>query len=798
MSKFILTSIIFLAHFGLSAQKLAETDFTQNGEVVLGSLKSEIADKEIFSKFVSLDHKHHHDSVFYYVMRPEMEKFNALEIPFTFQRHPNEGFAPEMVDVDQWNLLKSTDCGVNLTAYPTYGLYEQMMTDFANDFPDICRLVELGTLSSGRKILAVKISDNPDSIEAEPRFLYTSTMHGDETAGYILTLRLIREILCGYETDAGIQNLVNNVEIWINPLANPNGTYHGGNNTVSNARRGNSANIDLNRNFPDPLYGPNPFGVPHQQETVIFMDFAEDVRMDLSSNMHGGIELINYPWDTYPQDHADSDWWIHICREYADTAQANAASGYFDALNDGITNGYAWYPVAGGRQDFVTYFKRGRETTLELTNTKLMPVSQFESRWQYNRNSFYNYMEQSLYGLRGLVTDALTGNSVVAEVHIAAHDIDNSSIFSRLPHGNYHRYLKGDSYQISFSAPGYISQTHTVEITDNQTTFLDVQLVPEGSCAVVGGMLTTISPLTGICIGDGNPKLVEVSVGGNVGLSRFGLVQLNNDVVATNTTGIFNMENYPGGSYRIAHMSYDQTVNLVGITNANQLSGCYNLSNFIQINTSEVDGGSISALDDTFICGGIGNVAQIEFQQTGAYGPNQKWVVLYNDLSDWIIAQDSPLIVFDQFEPGNYKVVHASFGNGVNFQNIDPQNPVGCINASNPITVTVSNCGGIGGDEISPSGIITNDSYQSLEMELYPNPANEMVRVNVSKQVTGFFMLSIYDLQGRLMDHVMEKQVTETEAISFTYQTDKILPGVYLIGATQGRETTFRKILIYH
>ncbi len=797
MKKFALFTFIFLTHSGLFAQKLSETHFRQNGEVVLGSLKSDIHDKEYFSKLVSLDHKHHHDSVFYYVMSPEMEAFNSLEIPYALLDHPNEGFVPVMIDVDEWNIQKSTDCGINLTAYPTYGLYEQMMTDFANDFPEICRLVELGTLSSGRKILAVKITANPDSVEAEPRFLYTSTMHGDETAGYILSLRLIREILCGYETDARIQHLVNNVEIWINPLANPNGTYHGGNHTVANARRGNSSNIDLNRNFPDPQYGPNPFGVPHQQETVIFMDFAENFRMDLSSNMHGGIELINYPWDTYPQHHADHDWWVHICREYADTAQANSASGYFDARDNGITNGYAWYPVAGGRQDFVTYFKRGRESTLELTNIKLMPVSQFESRWQYNRNSLYNYMEQALYGLHGLVSDALTGNSVVAEAHISGHDIDNSSVFSRLPKGDYHRYLKGDTYQVTFTSSGYISQTHTVIITDNESTMLNVQLVPENFCDVVGGVLTAISPLNSICVGDGSPKLIEVAVSGNIGLSRFGLVKLNNDVVATNTTGIFNMENFPGGTYRIAHMSYDQSVNLVGITNANQLNGCYHLSNLLQVNTSEVDGGTISTSDDTSVCNGNGTPSQIEFQQTGAFGPNQKWVVLYNDLSAWIIAQNSPIIDFDQFEPGFYKVVHASFGNGVNLQNIDPQNPLGCINASNPIVVNVLNCGGKNDQWTAPTNFLSIAEDKSIGMEIYPNPANELVQIRIVNQASGLFMLSVFDLQGRLMENIFKREVEENENISVPFQTGLLSPGVYIVGVSQNQVNVYRKIVVY-
>jgi murein tripeptide amidase MpaA len=46
---------------------------------------------------------------------------------------------------------------------------------------------------------------------------------------------------------------VNSAELWINPNANPDGTYYGGNSTVASARRYNNNGYDLNRNFPIPM-----------------------------------------------------------------------------------------------------------------------------------------------------------------------------------------------------------------------------------------------------------------------------------------------------------------------------------------------------------------------------------------------------------------------------------------------------------------------------------------------------------------------------------------------------------------
>ena len=86
--------------------------------------------------------------------------------------------------------------------------------------------------------------------------------------------------------------------------------------------------------------------------------------------MHGGVEVCNYPWDTWSTLPADDNWWEYVSHEYADSCQANSGNGYFNYLNDGITNGYDWYEVNGGRQDYMNYFRYCREFTLELSDDK--------------------------------------------------------------------------------------------------------------------------------------------------------------------------------------------------------------------------------------------------------------------------------------------------------------------------------------------------------------------------------------------------------------------------------------------
>ena len=172
--------------------------------------------------------------------------------------------APQIKQANDWD------------AYPTYDAYIEMMYQFETDYPELCTIITIGESIEGRELLAVRISDNIGTDEGEPQFLYTSSIHGDETTGYILMLRLVDYLLSNYGSDAEVENLVDNLDIWINPLANPDGTYAGGNSSVYGATRYNANGVDLNRNYPDPDDGPHPDGNEWQQETLMFMQLAED------------------------------------------------------------------------------------------------------------------------------------------------------------------------------------------------------------------------------------------------------------------------------------------------------------------------------------------------------------------------------------------------------------------------------------------------------------------------------------------------------------------------------------------
>lgn len=368
--------------------------------------------------------------------------------------------------------------------YLTYPQYEQAMQAFADQYPSICQLATLGILPSGRKILALKITDSLNKREFEPRFFYTSSMHGDETTGFPLMLKLADTLLKSYGQNGRLTQMVNEMEIWINPLANPDGTYRGGNQSVSSATRFNANNVDLNRNYPDPQDGTHPDGNPFQPETNIFMSFGDTMDFVMSANFHGGAEVANFPWDTWQRRHADEVWWTAESKKFADSARVQAPANFFNQLFGypnipGVVQGFDWYEVNGGRQDYMNWFNNCRELTVELSNTKLIPPAQINNHWKYFAPSLLNFMDAARFGLKGVVTDACSGKPIRARVFVLNHDKDSSHVYSSRNGGMYFRPIAPGSYSFQVSAPGYQPLVlNNVTISVGQVLRQDVALQP--------------------------------------------------------------------------------------------------------------------------------------------------------------------------------------------------------------------------------------------------------------------------------------------------------------------------------
>ena len=358
--------------------------------------------------------------------------------------------------------------------YPTYPAYEAMMYQFATDHPDKCEIIELGTLPSNRKILIAHI--NNGSGAGKPKFLYTSTIHGDETTGWMLMLRMIDYILEN-PTLPECANVLENIDLYVGPNTNPDGTYHGGNNSVSGATRYNANGVDMNRNYADPHEGPHPDGEAYQQETQWFMQFAADNNFVMGANYHGGAEVMNYPWDNTYTLHADDAWYQLISHEYANLCHA-VSSSYMTDYNNGITNGAQWYMIGGGRQDYMNGYANCREMTIECSNTKCPSASQMPNFWNINKNSIFAFMNQVLNGIHGTVVDAESKAPIGgATITLSGHDDQYSKVETQLPGGDFHRPVKAGTYTVRVTKNGYEPYETTVIVVDNEAITLNIELV---------------------------------------------------------------------------------------------------------------------------------------------------------------------------------------------------------------------------------------------------------------------------------------------------------------------------------
>lgn len=398
-----------------------------------------------------------------------------------------QGNAAENPPFSYVNSSKTERWDTEWDAYPTYSEYVAKMAFYAQTYPDLCSLQSIGTTVYGRDLWVLKISDNVTVKEAQPEFFYTASLHGDELTAFPLMIRLIDHLLRNYGSDPEVTNLVNTTEIFINPLANPDGAYGTlDRDSIRTPLRENANRVDLNRNFPDNFAGIHVDGEIYQPETQAFMNFAASRNFVLSANFHSGAEVVNYPYDnTRGVKHPDHQYYEQISRAYVKNCNRAAPSTYMTADYDahvnkpspGVTQGALWYPVTGGRQDYTNFYHNSKEVTIEISNEKTVPGDQLPQFWDYNRQAFLDYIKQANYGFQGKLSDS-SGNPIVAKISIQSHDRLNSHVFSNADHGDYYRLIAAGTYQVTYTAPGYIAQTVKIKVTDDTATIRNIVFLP--------------------------------------------------------------------------------------------------------------------------------------------------------------------------------------------------------------------------------------------------------------------------------------------------------------------------------
>lgn len=99
------------------------------------------------------------------------------------------------------------------------------------------------THGGNRRIYALKISDNPSVNEAEREILYMGLHHGRELLSASIAMAWIRRLTQSYVAgDPAITDLVDNAELWIIPVVNPDGY------SMAVSELGQGANVTWRKN----------------------------------------------------------------------------------------------------------------------------------------------------------------------------------------------------------------------------------------------------------------------------------------------------------------------------------------------------------------------------------------------------------------------------------------------------------------------------------------------------------------------------------------------------------------------
>ncbi|KAL3143224.1 hypothetical protein ABBQ38_002077 [Trebouxia sp. C0009 RCD-2024] len=353
----------------------------------------------------------------------------------------------------------------------------------------MARMFSLGKSKENRELWALELSNNPGATEAKPNARYVANMHGDEPASRQLLLGLA-EWLCQYHTtDSRAAEIVNGMHLYLVPTVNPDG--------FDLRQRHNIEDVDLNRDFPDPLLlgttGLPPTG-KEQPETLALMQWMSATHFVASASLHEGAVVANYPWDgmtdpnnTYSASPDDATF-RHLASVYAD-----AHSDMHDSIEfaGGITNGAQWYPISGGMQDWAYASGQCMELTVEMSQDKWPAADLLPGLFEAHLPALLAFpLAAAFSGLRGDVHQLLptaqgnaTDDDIPLPAVITVQGIDHAIHASAL--GNYYRPLAPGTYNVSAALRGYATVSAEINIPKDGSGVVHNFTLPCTTCDLV-------------------------------------------------------------------------------------------------------------------------------------------------------------------------------------------------------------------------------------------------------------------------------------------------------------------------
>ncbi len=347
---------------------------------------------------------------------------------------------------------------------PGYHTFSQFVAEFESlvvQYSSICLLDTIGFSSQGRPILAMKISDNPHLEEFEPEVRLVGVHHGNEQISGEVLMAYAPYLLENYGIDPFVTKMVNEREIWIIPIFNPDGY-------VASTRR-NANDVDLNRDYGYMWDGegssPRPYSQP---ETQAMYEFSQLHNFVLSLTFHSGAFYVNYPWNYTPVRCEDNPFIYDVSVRYGDS------TGY------PVTEGYDWYQTRGDLNDYSYGIDSDIDITIEVWGTGYNPpASLIDSVALLNRGAINMILLKAGQGIGGFVIDSTTGDTI-KEARIYVEGIRWPAYTDRIT-GDFVKPLLPGTYTLRVEANGYQPKTiSNVTVYEDSLTTINVYLTPGG------------------------------------------------------------------------------------------------------------------------------------------------------------------------------------------------------------------------------------------------------------------------------------------------------------------------------
>lgn len=386
--------------------------------------------------------------------------------------------------------------GSDLQNYTNPDEMEEFLYQMASQYPDIMELVLLrDDLFEGHKLWAIKITSSKKN-GPKPVFLMDGQHHAREVMTAEITKDAIEYLLKNYGIDEKVTKWVDEIEIWIVPIANPDGAaFVFDQNPWWRKNRHPRCAVDLNRNYPltwnkcggssgncldDTYRGESPGSEPETQGIISLMYLLRP-QFYLTYHSYGQYIIYPYGCDYTPEDDTFFEIASNLNKILEDD---NGQKGKYR-----IGTSFNTLYVTDGTSDDEPYGKFGGFSyTIEVNSDRSGGFQPNYTQWrditvQRQRVAWGFFLDQILQGpqIKGNVINAFTKKPIEG-VEFKVEGIDWNVFEEPRKTDENGRFFfiaqKNKAYTFTFSKEGFFEYKIAVQVQDGPVE-IEVPLMKE-------------------------------------------------------------------------------------------------------------------------------------------------------------------------------------------------------------------------------------------------------------------------------------------------------------------------------